>query len=47
MEELGVDDTIKINLKNVGCDGIDHIYLAHDRDRLLALVIMIINFRFP
>jgi hypothetical protein len=36
-------DNIKMNLKEVGCEGMDLIYLIHDRLHWLALVNEIIN----
>ena len=40
------EDNIKVNLKEMGCEGMDWIDLAQD-DRWWALVNVIMNFRFP
>jgi hypothetical protein len=37
------DDNVKIDLKEVGCEGRDWIDLAQDRDRWHALVYVIMN----
>jgi hypothetical protein len=36
-----------VDLKEVGCVGVDWIELARDRDRLLALVNAVMNLRVP
>jgi hypothetical protein len=38
-------DNIKIDLREIGCDNMDWIYLAQDRDQLKALVKPVINLR--
>jgi hypothetical protein len=40
------EDNIKIYLRKVGWRGMDSIDLPHDRDRLPAFVIAVINFWF-
>jgi hypothetical protein len=38
---------IKIYLREIGCDGMDWIDLAQERDYWRALVNTVMNFRFP
>jgi hypothetical protein len=38
---------IKIDLREIGWDGVDWIDLAQDRDQWLALVKTVINLRVP
>jgi hypothetical protein len=40
-------DNIKIDLREIGSDGMDWIDLAQDRDKWRALVDMVMNFRVP
>jgi len=41
------EDNIKMNLQEVGCGGMDWIYLAQDWDRWHALVNVVMNLRVP
>jgi hypothetical protein len=40
-------DIIKMNLRELGWDGMDWIDLAQDRDQWRALVNTVMNLRFP
>jgi hypothetical protein len=40
-------DNIKIDLREIGWDGVDWIDLAQDRDQWRALVNMVMNLRVP
>jgi hypothetical protein len=40
-------DNIKLNLIEIGWDGIDWIDLVEDKDQCRALVDMVINLRVP
>jgi hypothetical protein len=40
-------DNIKIDLREIGWDGMDRINLAQDRDQLRALVNMVMNLQVP
>jgi hypothetical protein len=40
-------DNIKMDLREIGWDGMDLIDLAQDRDQWKALVISVMNLRIP
>jgi hypothetical protein len=42
-----LDDTIKTDLQDVGCWGLDWIVLAQNKDRWRALVNVAMNLRVP
>jgi hypothetical protein len=41
------EDSIKIDLREIGWDGMDWTDLAHDRDQWRALVNTVMNLRVP
>ena len=41
------EDNIKMGLQEVGCEGMDRIDLAQDRDRWQALVNVAMNLQVP
>jgi len=43
----GQEDTIKMDLQEVGCGGLDWIELAEDRDRWWVLVTAVMNLGVP
>jgi hypothetical protein len=42
---FGWEDNIEMNLREIGCSGMDWIHLDHDRYRLRALVNAVISLR--
>jgi hypothetical protein len=43
----GSVDNIKMDLREIGGDGVDWIDTAHDRDQWMALVNLVLNLRVP
>ena len=41
------EDNIKMDLQEVGCEGMDWIKLAEDRDRWQAVLNAVMNLRVP
>ena len=41
------EDNIKMDLQEVGCDGMDWVGVAQERDRWRALVNAVMNLPFP
>jgi hypothetical protein len=41
------EDNIKIDLRETGCDDMEWIHLAQDRDQWRAIVITVKNLRVP
>jgi len=41
------EDNIRMDLRKVGCGGVDWMELAQDRDRWRALVSAVMNLRVP
>jgi hypothetical protein len=40
-------DSIRVDVREIGCDGMDWIVLAHDRDHWRALLNTVMNLRVP
>jgi hypothetical protein len=40
-------DNIKIDIREIGCDGVDWVNLAQDRDQWRALVNTVMNLLVP
>ena len=41
------EDNIKMDIQEVGCEGMDWIELAQDKDRWRALMFAVMNLRVP
>jgi len=41
------EDNIQIDLKEMGCDSVDWIYLTEDRDQWWTLVNMVMSLQIP
>jgi hypothetical protein len=39
------EDNIRMDIRKIGCEGVDWIHLAQDRDQLLAVVNTVIELR--
>jgi hypothetical protein len=46
-QHIGGSTTLRMDLKEIGCDGMDWIDLVQDRDRWRALVNTVMNLRLP
>jgi hypothetical protein len=47
LSECNYGDNIKMDLREIGWDGVDWVDLAQDRDHWRALVNTVMNFRVP
>jgi hypothetical protein len=43
----GSEDNIIMDLRNIGCEGLDWMHLAQDRDQWQAVVDTVMNLRVP
>jgi hypothetical protein len=41
------EDNIRMDLTEIGCEGVDWVHLAEDRDQWQALVNTVMNLRVP
>jgi hypothetical protein len=47
LDNLGIDENIRMDPRKIGCKGVDWIHLAQDTDQWRALVNVVMNVWVP